>query len=208
VTDRYAFVGDVHGNLDALRGILKELVPREGLRFVFLGDYLNKGPYSAEVLEHLLKMKRAGEATLLAGNHEAALLQALDTADLTSFIKMGGAATIRSYLRRPVGPDVLDDFRANLPTFHVEGLREMPCTWETADVIARHAPADVADTRFTISAHIPVGPLPRITATTAQLDTGSGSGGHLGRLTAFLWPSRDFVQVDAAGRRVPRERQP
>ena len=206
MTDHLAFIGDVHGNLDALLGVLNELAAWEGLHLVFLGDYLNKGQHSAEVIELLLKRNRAGKTTLLAGNHESALLRALDTADLTAFIKMGGATTIRSYLHRPVGPDVLEDFLAHLPTLHLAGLRSMPSTWESDGLIARHAP--VVDSRFSISAHIPVGPLPRITATTAQLDTGSGSSGDLGRLTAFLWPSRDYLQVDAAGRRVPLEPQP
>jgi serine/threonine protein phosphatase 1 len=202
MTDRLAFIGDVHGNLDALKGILNTLAAHEGLHLVFLGDYLNKGPHPAEVLELLLTKRRAGEATLLAGNHETALLTALNTADLTLFLKMGGATTIRSYLRRPVRPDVLDDFRAHLPARHLEGLRSMPLSWESEDVLAQHAPASALGGRFSISAHVPVGLRPRITATSAQIDTGSGSSGDSGRLTALLWPSRNYVQVDAAGRQV------
>lgn len=202
MTDRFAFIGDVHGNLDALLGLLRELGAREVSHLVFLGDYLNKGPSSAEVLDLLLNMRRAGEVTLLAGNHETALLQALDADDLTAFIKMGGATTIRSYLHRPVGPDVLNELRSHLPAIHLAGLRTMPPTFETDEIIARHAPTDAVNGRFSISAHVPVGPLPRITETTAQLDTGSGSSGELGRLTAFFWPGRDYLQVDPAGRLV------
>lgn len=202
MTDHLAFIGDVHGNICALRGILDALASYEDLHLVFLGDYLNKGANPAEVLELLLTRQREGDATLLAGNHESALLAALDSADLTSFLKMGGATTIRSYLRRPVDPDVLQDFRDHLPASHLAGLRSMPLVWESEGVLAQHFPANSAGRGFSISAHVPVGLLPRITATSAQLDTGSGSSGDGGRLTALLWPSCNYLQVDAAGRRM------
>jgi len=204
VNGQLAFVGDVHGNLDALQGILAALAELGDPHAIFLGDYLNKGPHPAAVLEVLLARQRSGEVTLLAGNHETALLAALDTGDLAPFLKMGGATTIRSYLRRQVRPDVLGDFRAHLPLEHVDALRAMPTVWESEDLVAQHAPLGITTSKFRISAHVPVGILPRITANSAQLDTGSGSQGQIGRLTALLWPSRDFVQVDASGEQVPQ----
>jgi len=202
VNEQLAFVGDVHGNLDALLGILAAIAERGHPHTIFLGDYLNKGPRPAEVLGVLLDRQQAGEVTLLAGNHERALLAALDTGDLAPFLKMGGATTIRSYLRRPARPDVLRDFRAHLPPAHVDALRAMPTVWESEELVAQHAPPDGTTLKFRISAHVPVGILPRITANSAQLDTGSGSQNENGRLTALLWPSRDFVQVSASGVQV------
>lgn len=199
MNDNLAFVGDVHGNIEALHGILDALAATAQMHLVFLGDYVNKGTHSAEVLELLLEKQRAGEVTLLAGNHETALLEALDSANLTGFLKMGGATTIRSYLRRPARADVLDDFRTHFPLSHLEGVRAMPLTWEADDVVAQHVPSGGAGRRFSVSAHVPVGLLPRITATAAQIDTGGGSNG---RLSALMWPSRNYVQVDAAGHRV------
>jgi serine/threonine protein phosphatase 1 len=141
--------------------------------------------------------------TLLAGNHELVLLGALDSGDMVPFLKMGGATTIRSYLGRPVRPDVRADFRAHLPEEHVDCLRSMPTRWESDDVVAQHAPFAEPSRKFQVSAHVPVGILPRITADSAQLDTGGGDSDGTGRLTAFLWPSRDFIQVDARGVPVP-----
>lgn len=203
MNERLAFVGDVHGNLDALLGILAALAENGSPHTVFLGDYLNKGPHPARVLEVLLSRQQAGDVSLLAGNHETALLAALDTGDLAPFLKMGGASTIRSYLRRRVQPDVLSDFRAHLPPEHVEAIRAMPLVWESEDLIAQHAPFQMPTSKFRISAHVPVGVLPRITANSAQLDTGIGSQDKLGRLTALLWPSREIIQVDASGGRLP-----
>jgi len=154
------------------------------------------------VLGVLLARQQAGEVTLLAGNHETALLAALDTGNLAPFLKMGGATTIRSYLRRRVLPDVLGDFRAHLPPEHVDAIRAMPTVWESEDLHAQHSPIGATTSKFRVSAHVPVGLLPRITANSARLDTGSGSQDKIGRLTALLWPSRQFVQVDASGEQV------
>jgi serine/threonine protein phosphatase 1 len=167
---------------------------------VFLGDYVNKGTQSVEVMQELLAYSRAGRATLLMGNHEAALLDALDTGDLTTFLKMGGAMTIRSYVGARVGPDVLRDFRARFPNEHLDAIRRMPETYESDDLIAQHTPPAASTPKFRISAHVPVGELPRIGRHSAQLDTGCGA--ESGRLTALLWPSLDYVQVDARGATV------
>lgn len=197
-----AFVGDVHGNLSALRGLRDVLAARGRPHAVFLGDYLNKGAQSAEVLQELLSYSRERRTTLLRGNHEEALLDALDTGELTAFLKMGGAMTIRSYVGAKVGPDVLRDFRARFPSEHLDAIRSMPETYESDDFVAQHIPPTAATPKFRISAHVPVGMLPRIGRHSAQLDTGCGA--ESGRLTALLWPSLDFVQVDARGAIVTR----
>lgn len=192
-----AFVGDVHGNLRALRGLGAVLATRGQPHTVFLGDYINKGPESAEVMHELLAHARAGHATLLAGNHEIALLDALETNDLAPFLKMGGAMTIRSYVGRDVRADVLSDFRAEFPREHLNALRHMSQTYETDDLVAQHTPPVAPTRKFRISAHVPVGKLPRVGRHSAQLDTGCCA--ESGRLTALLWPSLDIIQVDAQG---------
>jgi serine/threonine protein phosphatase 1 len=201
VSTEIAFVGDVHGNLSALRGLSDVLATRGAPHAIFLGDYINKGRQSAEVMQELLSYSRAGCATLLRGNHEAALLDALDTGDLAAFLKMGGAMTIRSYVGAKVGPDVLRDFRAKFPSQHLDAIRRMPQTYESDDLIAQHIPSAASTPKFRISSHVPIGELPRIGRYSAQLDTGCGAGS--GRLTALLWPGLDYVQVDARGTMVP-----
>lgn len=197
-----AFVGDVHGNLKALQGLFGVLAARGEPHTIFLGDYVNKGAQSANVLHELLAYSRSGHATLLSGNHEAALLNALDTGDLTAFLKMGGAMTIRSYVGAKVGPDVLSDFRTRFPGEHLDAIRRMPEAYEQDGLIARHIPPAARTSKFRISAHVPIGILPRIGHDSAQLDTGCGA--ESGRLTALLWPSLDYVQVNARGAIVTR----
>jgi serine/threonine protein phosphatase 1 len=192
-----AFVGDVHGNLGALRGIRSVLQAHGEPYTVFLGDYINKGEQSAAVIRELLRYGRDGGVTLLAGNHETALLEAFNTGNLATFLKMGGAMTIRSYVGGKVGPDVINDFRASFPFEHLEAIQRMPETYETNDLVAQHVFSAASTPKYRISAHVPVGHLPRIGKHSAQLDTGCGT--QNGRLTAMLWPSRKYVQVDARG---------
>lgn len=201
MSDETAFVGDIHGNLAALRGLSLALAAFGQPHVVYLGDYVNKGQHSAEVMEELVRSSQAGHATLLKGNHEAALLDAFETADLSAFLKMGGSMTIRSYVGRDVKPDVLADFKAAFPNEHLEAIRQMAETYETTDVIAQHGPTAPSTRRFRISAHVPVGEVPRIGSRSAEIDTSSGA--ESGRLTALLWPSLNYVQVDTSGVLVP-----
>lgn len=202
MTHDYAFIGDIHGNFEALIGLLDVLSDLEVSYLVFLGDYVNRGPDSSRVLDLLIDLTDAGHATLLAGNHELELLSALDSGNMTRFLKMGGATTIRSYLGRPVEEDVHSDFRAHIPDRHIQAMRIMQTVWESENVRAQHLPFSSPDPRFSVTAHTPVGPVPRITGIEAQIDTGMGEMNGEGRLTALLWPSREYIQVDRSGHRT------
>jgi calcineurin-like phosphoesterase family protein len=193
-----AFIGDIHGNLAALNGVIELLLDDPGLeRLVFLGDYINRGANSAGVIARLLELAATERVIALRGNHEEDMLAALDSGDLAGFLKKGGASTIRSYLRRPAQPDVVHDFRSAVPSEHVEFLRAMPSVYTTAGLRASHKPDDAGASLFQVSAHMPVGDLPVIDLTSAHLDTNCGS--PTGRLTAFFWPSHNYLQVDSRG---------
>ena len=194
-------MGDIHGELSALNGLWEELRRAEVGHTVFLGDYINKGPDSAAVMTRLLSLSNSGLATLLAGNHEKALLEAVDSGTLTAFLKMGGATTIRSYVGQAVGPRVLQDFLPHVPPEHLSALRRMPIVFQRPGVLAQHVPATVDASAFRVTAHIQVGTRPRLTHETAEIHTGCGSDPE-GLLTGLLWPSLDYIQVDMRGDRV------
>jgi protein phosphatase len=65
------FVGDTHGDLDASQKVIKDYL-KEGNKIVFLGDYVDRGPFSKENLDFLLeqKEKNPDKIFLLQGNHE------------------------------------------------------------------------------------------------------------------------------------------
>ncbi|KAK8900189.1 hypothetical protein M9Y10_002512 [Tritrichomonas musculus] len=67
-----AVVGDIHGNIDDLLRIFERLRYPPAMRYIFLGDYVDRGIYGTEVLMLLfaLKIKYPDNVYLLRGNHE------------------------------------------------------------------------------------------------------------------------------------------
>ena len=73
-------VGDIHGQADPLdrllQRILSDLDPSDTL--VFLGDYIDRGPGSRQVVERLLELDTPAQTIFLMGNHEELALSARD----------------------------------------------------------------------------------------------------------------------------------
>lgn len=98
-------VGDIHGRLDLLDAMLGMIGAREAARpsrrrmLIFLGDYIDRGPDSAGVVDRLLTgMPEGFEVVCLRGNHEEILLQCLGGPDwFENWALNGGLATIASY---------------------------------------------------------------------------------------------------------------
>ena len=93
-------VGDIHGRADLLARVLGEILPQTPpeTRLVFLGDYIDRGPQSAQVVEALIEFKaRRPDTVFLLGNHEWMLLEALAGRLLDMFFLNGGEATLDSY---------------------------------------------------------------------------------------------------------------
>ena len=68
---RTFIIGDVHGCLDELGALVEKLSPKTGDVFVFLGDLVDKGPYSLEVVRYVRNlMERFPGSVCIAGNHE------------------------------------------------------------------------------------------------------------------------------------------
>ncbi|NLF19258.1 MAG: serine/threonine protein phosphatase, partial [Lentisphaerae bacterium] len=76
-------IGDIHGMADPLHRLLRRLQLAERERpaaettWVFLGDYIDYGPSSRQVLDTLLALRQEAACVFLAGNHEDMLMQFL-----------------------------------------------------------------------------------------------------------------------------------
>ena len=100
---RIYVIGDVHGRDDLLSDLAEQIerdcatAPREVIT-VLLGDYIDRGPESAAVVERLSANRFPTALRALRGNHEAMLLEFLDNAKiLESMAQVGGLETLNSY---------------------------------------------------------------------------------------------------------------
>ncbi|MCB1212578.1 MAG: serine/threonine protein phosphatase, partial [Verrucomicrobiales bacterium] len=130
----YAF-GDIHGELEKLDELLEAVPLARGDRLVFLGDYIDRGPDSAGVIERLIELRERYECTFLLGNHESMFLDFLGWTDDAyfggdAFLLNGGDRTLAGYgyfdrdvtdLRSFRLPKTHEDFLLGLRLSHVDG---------------------------------------------------------------------------------------
>jgi serine/threonine protein phosphatase 1 len=93
-------IGDVHGCADELRELLGTLPIRKDTTIVMLGDYIDRGPKSNEVVKIVRELQEKHTVITLMGNHELMLLEFLESDDPLKearFIYNGGTATLSSY---------------------------------------------------------------------------------------------------------------
>jgi serine/threonine protein phosphatase 1 len=124
-------IGDSHGCLPQLRNLVEQcerLAGENRNRFVFLGDYIDRGPDSRGVLDYLIDLQKwsPDEIICLLGNHEAMLLDAIDAeANESRWLRNGGRQTLRSFriLRAGGIPDKHQTWLRSLPKFVDDGRR-------------------------------------------------------------------------------------
>ena len=104
-------IGDIHGCLTPLQRLIARLPPAAEL--VFLGDYIDRGPASAQVVQYLRRLARQRRCRFLKGNHEQLMLDALhDRASIRWWLQNGGDATLESYGEHSTAWVHADDRRA------------------------------------------------------------------------------------------------
>ena len=143
-----AAVGDVHGRADLCAQLIGKVERRyedREIRFVFLGDYVDRGPNSKGVLDALLALRAARPDTiLLKGNHEQAMLDFIaDPAEGEAWLEWGGEETMASYgVERAPGmtlETLRDNFADAIPDAHFALLMSLDLTYRDDDVLFVHA---------------------------------------------------------------------
>jgi len=211
---RYFAIGDIHGCLSPLERLMEEIrplvVPEEDA-LVFIGDYIDRGPESRQVVELILRIKEEFPNVIcLKGNHEDMFLTwVLTGRDYELYLYNGGGTTIRSYLSQG---------KFSLPEEHLRFFQSLPLYYETEDYIFVHAglrpgvPLEQQDPfdlfwireefiysnydfgKTVIFGHTPFRK-PFVTDRKIGIDTGAVYGGAL---TCVELPARKFYSVAAS----------
>ncbi len=135
-------IGDIHGEDAKLEELLQTLPLRDGDRFVFLGDYIDRGPDAFRVIERLVELQRDWPCVFLLGNHESMLLDFLGWTDEAyfggdAFLMNGGDRTLASYgYFDRENPD-RETFR--LPKQHEDFLLSLRLHYTDGDYVFVHA---------------------------------------------------------------------
>jgi serine/threonine protein phosphatase 1 len=147
-------IGDVHGRLDLLRGLLAE-IERDNVRrgpaktyLVMLGDLIDRGPESCGVIDLLAGNPAPFARPMhLKGNHEEYFLEILKGDDdaITHWLGYGGYECCESYgvtrgwMLNATPNEIGDRLRASVPAAHVRFLEDMHDSFQFGDYLFVHA---------------------------------------------------------------------
>ncbi|QDV64241.1 metallophosphoesterase family protein [Crateriforma conspicua] len=127
---RRLVIGDIHGCGKALRTLIESIDPTSDDEIVFLGDYVDRGPNSRDVVDQILELQNRCRVVTLRGNHEIMMLGVLcGGCDPAVWLASGGKSTLASY-----GGSL-----SRVPSAHVQFFQQLRPFYETADRIFVHA---------------------------------------------------------------------
>lgn len=130
MSHRRIVIGDIHGHYDALITLLEAVAPGKEDQVYFLGDLIDRGPQSAQVVEFVLQ----NNYPCLLGNHEEMLLDVVANGATSvevyqGWLYSGGHATIASYNNK-------------IPQEHIDWIKTLPTYMDLGDVWLVHAGVD------------------------------------------------------------------
>ena len=146
-------VGDVHGRADLLHQLFARIdadlaaYPVDRAIQILLGDYIDRGPYSRQVLDMLIDRSRSHSLVCLKGNHETYLTEFIrNPAVLPAWKQYGGFETLISYGVRPTmnvderqQAELASAFDRALPESHRQFLSGLPASFTCGDFFFVHA---------------------------------------------------------------------
>jgi len=147
-------IGDIHGRYDLLLEI-QNIIKKDTDSFVgnkeliYLGDYIDRGEYSREVIDHLIERPLSGFNTVyLRGNHEQSLLNFLEEAEVgRGWFNYGGLATLISYKvkiskipsRKEDFEEIQENLKNTLPKEHINFFKNTDISFTLGNYYFVHA---------------------------------------------------------------------
>jgi serine/threonine protein phosphatase 1 len=146
-------IGDIHGRVDLLEELLARIeadsadFARNRMLLIFIGDYIDRGPASRQVVECLIERSKTQQMLFLRGNHETYITEFLhDPAVLSEWRQFGGLETLVSYGLKPsLTPPPAEELKlatalANaLPASHGKFFRNLATSFTLGDFFFVHA---------------------------------------------------------------------
>jgi len=151
--ERIYAIGDIHGRLDLLNELLARISSDIALRptprplYVFLGDYIDRGPSSRETIDRLIEHGKTHESVFLKGNHELIAIKCLSDRGLfDQWLRLGGLETLVSYgvpaetlANGKQIAELQSAFHSALPQAHFRFFRDLKNSFECGDFFFAHA---------------------------------------------------------------------
>lgn len=102
---KFFVVSDIHGMYREFNELLKNWDTNDTL--VILGDMVDRGPYSLEVIQKVMELQKEYDVVVLKGNHDQMFLDFLGNPyDYENFMHNGGGKTLNSFKLGKKTPDI------------------------------------------------------------------------------------------------------
>lgn len=115
-------ISDIHGEYNKLCSVLEQVAPQKDDTIVFMGDYIDRGSKSREVVDKIISMQDVCHCEYLIGSHEYAMMHApYDDYYNYLFWNYGGDATAKSYGGFDNIMKIHGDFFKSLKKYYISG---------------------------------------------------------------------------------------
>jgi serine/threonine protein phosphatase 1 len=154
-------IGDIHGCLTQLTSLHKKILSHDKFDvkkdlLIYLGDYIDRGKNSKEVIDQIFKLKNSDIKTkLLMGNHEEMMIDFLfnKNNNIKNWLNFGADQTFRSYgielvdfIKEGFNDIVIDRLRnallEKMNTKHIDFFKKLELSFSTEKYLFVHAGVD------------------------------------------------------------------
>jgi serine/threonine protein phosphatase 1 len=139
--NRRIVIGDIHGCYKTLRKLIESHIkPEKNDHIFFVGDYIDRGPRSREVLDYIIDLKWKGFSVFpVKGNHEELFVKAFSHDDfLQAWFHNGARETLQSF-DVPEGKLNNCEGLEFIPERYFKFISELPYFYDLGDYIIVHA---------------------------------------------------------------------